>query len=74
MRVLKVGGKLLVTMDVGADGVESVAKYNMSNIESIMAGWGIKVPDVPSTTMCRVIDNRVPIQILCICITKEKEQ
>jgi SAM-dependent methyltransferase len=74
MRVLKVGGKLLITMDVGADGAESVAKYNMSNIKSIMAGWGVDVPDVPSTVMCRVIDNRVPIQILCISITKEKEK
>jgi len=76
LRVLRCGGKILLTLDVGTKGASSRAKYNMSNIKSILKKIGVKLPSVTPLTLRSVIDknteNQVSIQVLCMCITKEK--
>lgn len=71
-RILKPGGRLILTMDVAQQVVDSgdVLLFDIDRANKLVSRWGLSVPPFPLGILMRSAGNGVAVAVLCICVEK----
>lgn len=70
-RVLKPGGRLILTMDVVEHLDKSRYFVDMARAQQIVSRWGLSVPDFPEDGMRQSVDDDTNVMlVLCVSVNK----